>query len=87
MAQLTDKDIVELYELGFNSPSVWARRQTLLAACELALKSKGGLDPGARWRIRRFRGGVEVTGEGDDEIEVLGEEVCYVMMIASSALR
>ena len=85
--QLTDKDIVELYEQGFISPSVWARRQTLLAACELALKSKGGLDPGARSRIRHFRGGVQVTGEGDDEIEVLGEELCFLMMLASSALR
>jgi hypothetical protein len=76
-----------MYERGFISPSVWARRQKLLAACELALKAKDALDPGARARIRRFRGGVQVTGEGNDEIEVLGEELCFVLMMASSALR
>jgi hypothetical protein len=82
--QLTHSDIIPMYERGALSPSVYYRRHTLLALCELAAKAKGIHDPLSRWRLRHFRAVLE-SMEGNDEIEVTGEAMCDLVMMASGA--
>ena len=74
-----------MLESGALSASVWCRRQTLLAACDLAVKAKGTHDPLSRWRLKQFRAALEVM-EGNDEVEVAGETLCETVMHAMQAL-
>lgn len=84
MQQLTRSSVLAMYEHGALSPSVWERRHTLLALCELAARAKGAHDPASRARLRRFRAMLEAM-EGNDEIEVTGETICETVMLAAAA--
>lgn len=85
LPQLAQSDVVAMYEHGALSVSVYHRRHTLLALCELAAKSKGVHDPLSRWRLKRFRAALE-SMEGNDEVEVTGEMLCETVMLAMNAL-
>lgn len=84
LPQLTHSDVISMYEQGALSVSVFYRRHTLLVLCELAAKAKGVHDPLSRWRLRRFRAVLEGM-EGNDEVEVTGEAMCDLVMLASAA--
>jgi hypothetical protein len=73
-----------MFEHGALSDSVWYRRDTLLALCELAARAKGVHDPMSRWRLRRFRAVLESLDE-NDEVEVTGDAMCDLVMLASGA--
>jgi len=77
---LTQRDLYAMLEKGELSVSLFYRRYTLLAMCELAAKSKGH-DPLSRWRLKRFRAVLEEM-EGNDEVEVTGETFCETVMLA-----
>lgn len=81
---LTHSDISAMYEHGTLSASLYYRRLTLLALCELAAQAKGVHDPLSRWRLRHFRAALEGM-EGNDEVEVTGEAMCDLVMLASAA--
>ena len=85
LPQLTHSDITPMYERGAFSPSVFYRRHTLLALCELAAKAKGVHDPLSRWRMKQFRAALDAM-EGNDEVEVTGEAMCDLVMLASTGL-
>jgi len=84
LPQLTHQDVMAMYEFGALSVSVYHRRDILLALCELAAKAKGVHDPLSRWRLRRFHAVLESI-EGNDEVEVTGEAMCDLVMLASAA--
>ena len=84
MALLTHSDVIKMYEHGALSASVYYRRHTLLALCELAAQAKGVHDPLSRWRLRCFRAVLE-SMEGNDEVEVTGEAMIDLVMMASAA--
>ena len=84
MEQLTHSDVISMSEHGALSVSVYYRRHTLLALCELAAKAKGVHDPLSRWRLKRFRAVLE-NMEGNDEVEVTGEAMCDLVQLASGA--
>lgn len=86
LPQLTQSQVFVMLEQGELSASLWYRRHTLLALCDLAAKAKGVHDPLSRWRLKRFRAALEVM-EGNDEIEVTGETMCETVMLAMSALE
>ncbi|OGS01255.1 MAG: hypothetical protein A3G41_05880 [Elusimicrobia bacterium RIFCSPLOWO2_12_FULL_59_9] len=86
MEQLTYSDVISLYEHGALSVSVYYRRHTLLALCELAAKARGVHDPLSRWRLKRFRAVLEEM-EGNDEVEVTGETMCDLLQLASGAFE
>jgi hypothetical protein len=75
-----------MYEHGALSVSVCYRCHTLLALCDLAAKAKGVHDPLSRWRLKRFRAALE-SMEGNDEIEVTGDIICEIVMLASKAFE
>ena len=77
---VTQRDLYGMLEKGELSVSLWYRRYTLLALCELAKKSKGQ-DPLARWRLKTFCAALEAM-EGNDEVEVTGETFCETVMLA-----
>lgn len=81
LPQLTQREVFAMLEKGELSVSVWYRRLTLLALCELAAKSRERLDPPARWRLKTFRAALE-SMEGNDEVEVAGETFCETVMLA-----
>jgi hypothetical protein len=60
--------------------TVWIRRHLLLRIAELAKKSKSHTPP-SRWRLKKFRAYLDGL-EGNDEIEVEGEILCEVLMLA-----
>lgn len=80
MQQLTQREVFAMLEKGELSVSLFYRRHTLLALCELAAKSKGQ-DPLSRGRLKRFRAVLEEM-EGNDEVEVTGETFCETVMLA-----
>jgi len=84
LPQFTHSDIIPMYEHGALSASVFYRRYTLLALCELAAKAKGVHDPLSRWRLKHFRTVLEGM-EGNDEVEVTGEAMCDLLQLASGA--
>lgn len=84
LPQLTHRDVMAMYEYGTLSVSVFHRRDNLLALCELAAQARGVHDPLSRWRLRRFRAVLERM-EGNDEVEVTGEAMCDLVMLASAA--
>ena len=86
MVQLTHPDILRMYEHGTLSVSVFYRRLTLLALCELAADARGVHDPLSRWRLGHFRAELERM-EGNDEVEVAGEAMCDLVMLASAAFE
>ncbi len=86
LPQLTHSQVFAMLEQGELSVSVYYRRHTLLALCELAAKAKGVHDPHSRWRLKRFRAALEAM-EGNDEIEVTGEAMCDLVMLASNAFE
>lgn len=86
MEQLTYDQVLAMYERGALSVSVFYRRHTLLALCELAARAKGVHDPLSRWRIKHFRSVLE-TMEGNDEVEVTGETMCDLVHIAAAAFE
>ena len=81
LPQLTQREVFAMLEEGELSVSLFYRRYTLLALCELAAKSKERLDPLSRWRLKRFRAVLEEM-EGNDEVEVTGETFCETVMLA-----
>ena len=81
LPQLTHSQVFAMLEMGELSASLWYRRSTLLALCDLAAKAKGRQDPLSRWRLKRFRAALEAI-EGNDEIEVTGETLCETVMLA-----
>lgn len=81
LPQLTHSEVFAMLEIGEISVSLWYRRHTLLALCELASKAKGRQDPLSRWRLKRFRAVLEEM-EGNDEVEVTGETFCETVMLA-----
>lgn len=81
LPQLSHSEVFAMLEIGELSVSLWYRRHTLLALCELAAKAKGRQYPLARWRLKRFRAVLEEM-EGNDEIEVTGETLCETVMLA-----
>ena len=84
MQQLTYSDVISMYEHGALSASVYYRRHTLLALCQLAAKAKGVHDPLSRWRLKQFRAALE-SMEGNDDVEVTGEAMCDLVQLASGA--
>ena len=86
LPQLTYADITGMYEYGALSVSVYYRRHTLLALCDLAVKAKGVHDPLSRWRLKHFRAVLEGL-EGNDEVEVTGEAMCDLVQLASGAFE
>ena len=80
LPQLTQREVFAMLEQGELSVSLFYRRYTLLALCELAAKSKGQ-EPLSRWRLKRFRAVLEAI-EGNDEVEVTGETFCETVMLA-----
>lgn len=80
MEQLTQSQVFAMLEIGELSVSLWHRRHTLLALCELAARSKAH-DPLSRWRLKTFRAVLEAM-EGNDEVEVTGETFCETVMLA-----
>ncbi len=80
LSQLTRREVFAMLEIGELSVSLFYRRQTLLALCELAAKSKAH-DPLSRWRLKTFRAVLEAM-EGNDEVEVTGEAFCETVMLA-----
>ncbi|OGS01248.1 MAG: hypothetical protein A3G41_05845 [Elusimicrobia bacterium RIFCSPLOWO2_12_FULL_59_9] len=84
MEQLTHYQVFAMLEAGELSVSVWYRRHTLLALCELAAKAKGRQDPLSRWRLKPFRATLAAM-EGNDEVEVTGETLCETIMHAMDA--
>lgn len=86
LLQLTYSDIMPMYEHGALSVSVFYRRHTLLALCELAARAKGVHDALSRWRLKRFRAALEEM-EGNDEVEVTGEAMCDLLQMASGGFR
>ena len=74
-----------MLERGELSVCLWHRRHTLLAICELATKSHSHT-PLSRWRLKAFRSRIEGM-EGNDEIEVTGEIVCEMVMLAMDGVK
>ena len=81
LPQLTQREVFAMLENDELSVSLFYRRHTLLALCELAANSKERLDPLARWRLKTFRAALEAM-EGNDEVEVTGETFCETVMLA-----
>ena len=81
LPQLTQREVFAMLEKGELSVSLFYRRHTLLALCELAAKAKGRQDPMSRWRLKRFRAELEAM-EGNDEVEITGETFCETVMLA-----
>ena len=81
LPQLTHREVFAMLEKGELSVSLWYRRHTLIALCELAANAKGRQDPLARWRLKRFRAVLEAM-EGNDEVEVTGETLCETVTLA-----
>jgi len=75
---------MKMYEYGTLTVSVYYRRHTLLALCELAAQAKGVHEPISRWRLKHLRTVLE-SMEGNDEVEVTGEAMCDLVMMASAA--
>jgi hypothetical protein len=80
LPQLTHSEVFAMLEIGEISVSLWYRRHTLLALCELAAKSREH-DALSRWRLKTFRAVLEGM-EGNDEVEVTGETFCETVMLA-----
>lgn len=80
MEQVTAKQLYGMLEKGELSPSLYYRRQTLIAIAELA-KGSAGHTPPSRRRLKAFR---EYLGQeqNNDEVEVTGEILCEVVMHA-----
>jgi hypothetical protein len=72
-----------MLERGELSVTVEHRRQTLIAVAERAARSKGHT-PLSRWRLKKFREVLE-SEQNNDEIEVAGEILCEVVMLAMEA--
>lgn len=84
--QLTYADVIAMCERSELAASVWERRHTLLALCELAARAKGAHSPASRARLRQFKAMLEAM-EGNDEIEVTGETICETVMLAVRAFE
>ena len=82
---LTDADLYRMLERGELSASVSYRRNTLIAVTELAAQAKGSHNPLSRWRLKTFRAELDRM-EGNDEIEVTGEMLCEIVMLALTFL-
>ena len=84
MQALDLQQLVAMLERGELSPALYYRRSTLLAIAEQARTSKSHT-PLTRARLKRFRAALDAM-EGDDEVEVTGEALCEVVMLAIGAL-
>jgi hypothetical protein len=82
-APLTYRQLLPMLEKGELSTAVYYRRHLLLQVADLALTARSHT-PMSRWRVRKFRGHLESL-EGNDEIEVEGETLCEVVMLAMEA--
>lgn len=79
----TFRTLVPYLEKGEISSAVHVRRYDLLRIAELAKKSRGHTPP-SRYRLKKFRAHLDSL-EGNDEIEVEGEALCEVVMLAMEA--
>lgn len=84
MEQVTAKQLYAMLEKGELSPSLYYRRRTLIAIAELA-KDSGGHTPATRRRLKAFREYL-AQEQNNDEVEVTGEILCEVVLLALGAL-
>ena len=81
---LSFRALLPLLEQGELSSAVYHRRHLLLRIAELAKTSKSHT-PSSRARLKRFRAHLESL-ENNDDVEVEGEAMCEVLMLAMDAL-
>ena len=84
MQPLDLQQLFAMLERGELSPGLYYRRRTLLAVAALAKTSKSHT-PLTRSRLKKFRAVLDEM-EGNDEVEVTGEALCEVVMLAIGAL-
>lgn len=82
---LTFAQVDAMLEQGELSPSLWVRRDTLVALAELAALARNTHDPLSRWRMKKFRATLAEI-EANDEVEVTGETLCETALLALTYL-
>lgn len=83
LEHLTFYHLGRMLETGHLSVIIAHRRQTLIAVADLAKDAKSHT-PYSRARLKRFRETLE-SEQNNDEIEVTGEMLCEVVMLAMEA--
>jgi hypothetical protein len=81
---LTFGTLMPMLEKGEISSAVYVRRHDLLRMAELARTSKGHT-PLSRYRLKKFRAVIDEM-EGNDEVEVEGQALCEIVLLAMEAL-